>query len=285
MRMVLQKTAAFLAVLLLSAASVWAGSDADAAFTQGEKLLASGDLRAALKQYGAAVKLDSSNQQYLQQYLMVRQVLKLQDALAKESDPPQWERTAIALRSFFSAQGLSAEALTLDRAIWERSQTSDNAIQLADTLLALDKNGEAAELLANLDSRLAGDASRALLAVALARQGKLPEAQKIAGGMGDAGKSDPGALYLVARMHAAVGNDDQALAALGQCFAAVPPSRLDPLKTLTRECRDFSRLASLAAFAAVLQTTSKVPESKCSGGSSCSTCPMRGNCAHGEASK
>ena len=41
-------------------------------------------------------------------------------------------------------------------------------------------------------------------------------------------------------------------------------------------------MTSSAAFAQVLQTKSKVPESKCSGGSSCSTCPMRGNCSHDE---
>jgi hypothetical protein len=32
----------------------------------------------------------------------------------------------------------------------------------------------------------------------------------------------------------------------------------------------------------VLRTESKVPESKCSGGTSCSNCPMRGKCSHGQ---
>ena len=98
-------------------------------------MLAGGDLRAALKQYVAAVKLDRENQEYLQQYMLVRRAVALQDALAKETNPQQWEQMAVALRSFFSAQGLHAQALPLDRAMWERSKTADNAMQLADTLL------------------------------------------------------------------------------------------------------------------------------------------------------
>jgi tetratricopeptide (TPR) repeat protein len=276
------KVVVFVAVLLVSAGSAWAGDEAGTAFLQGQKSLAGGDLPAALKQFGAAVKLDANNQQYVQQYLMVRQVVMLQNALAKETDPQQWERNAVALRSFFSAQGLHSQALTLDRAMWERSKTADNAIQLADTLLALDKHDEVMALLAKLDGQLANNATRALLAVALARQGKLDEAKAIANRIQNATQADPGALFMTARMHAAVGNDAQALAALVQCYEAVPPSRLDAVKDLTRQCKDFSRVIALASFASVMQTVSKVPESKCSGGSSCATCPMRGNCAHGE---
>jgi len=276
-----RKIVVFVVVLFLAAPSVWAGNDADTAFAQGEKLLTSGDLRAALKQYGAAVKLDANNQKYVQQYLMVRQVVMMQESLAKETDPVQWERMAVALRSFYGMQGLYAQALTLDQSMWERSKTSDNAVQLADTLLALDKNGEVVTLLSNLDSKLVTGASQALLAVALAHQGKLEEAKKIADRIQDSGKGDPGALYMLARMHAVVGNVDQAMSSLTECFEAEPPSRLDLLKDIARQCKDFSQVASLASFTQVMQTVSKVPESKCSGGSSCSTCPMRGNCAHG----
>jgi ferredoxin len=69
---------------------------------------------------------------------------------------------------------------------------------------------------------------------------------------------------------------------LTSCFAAVPPSRLDELKNHARKCSEFAGVASSPAFAQALQTQSKVAESKCSGGSSCSTCPMRGNCEHGQ---
>ena len=118
--------------------------------------------------------------------------------------------------------------------MWEKSKTVDNAIQLADTLLALDKTDEVVSLLANLDGQLVTDATQALLAVALARQGKLEDAKQIAARTSGAAKGDPGALYLVARMHAMTGNSAQALAALTQCYEAVPPSRLESLKSLTQ---------------------------------------------------
>ena len=153
--------------------SAWAGTDADSAFLQGQKLLADGDLRAAVKAYGTAVKLDRDNQQYLQQYMLARRAVVLQDALAKEPDPQKWEETALALRSFFNAQGLHAQTLPLDRAMLERSETADNAMQLAETLLALEQTDEAAAVLTGLDPQQATTASQAMLAVALPpRQGQ-----------------------------------------------------------------------------------------------------------------
>jgi thioredoxin-like negative regulator of GroEL len=284
MLMQLRRIALIVALVLCTVAVAWAGGEADSAFLQGQKSLADGDLRAAVKSYGAAVKLDRDNQQYLQQYMLVRRAVALQDAVAKESDPQKWEQSALALRSFFSAQGLHAQALPLDRAMLDRSETADNALQLAETLLALERSEEAAEVLTGLDPQRATTASRAMLSVALARQGKLEQAKEIAKRVTPGAEEEPGTLYLTARMHAAVGNADQAQSLLTRCYQSVPPSRLDSLKALTRQCRDFAGLVSLASFATVLNTESKVPESKCSGGSSCSTCPMRGNCSH-DASK
>ena len=48
---------------------------------------------------------------------------------------------------------------------------------------------------------------------------------------------------MVARMHAVVGNVEQALSALTQCFEAVSPSRLELLKSHTQQCKDFSAVA------------------------------------------
>jgi tetratricopeptide (TPR) repeat protein len=172
--------------------------------------------------------------------------------------------------------------LPLDQGLWDRAPTADNAIQLGETLLTLDRAGEAVQILGSLDRQRSTPASQALLAVALARQGKLNEARAIAASTRVTEPSDPVTLYLTARMHAVVGQSDQALSALGRCFQAVPPSRLEALKSLARECPELAALASLSAFETVLRTPSRVAESKCSGGSSCSSCPMRGGCAHGE---
>ena len=79
-------------------------------------------------------------------------------------------------------------------------------------------------------------------------------------------------------MHAVVGNHDEALRLLGRCFEAVTPSRLAGFKTHAAQSPEFAALASSGGFAKVLQTKSKVAESKCSGGSSCAGCPMRSKC-------
>jgi hypothetical protein len=83
----------------------------------------------------------------------------------------------------------------------------------------------------------------------------------------------------VARANVSVGNDNQALDLLTRCFEATPPSRLEVLKSHARKTPEFVSLASTPQFAEVLKTESKIAESKCSGGSSCAGCPMRGQCA------
>lgn len=267
-------------LLSLTAARVWS-DDAETAYSQGQKLISEGDLRGALKSYVQAVKLDRNNQQYMQQYRLARRALELQDKLSKETDPKQWESDALALRSFFNTQGLSQLALPLDQQLFEKAPTEDNAITLAETYLSMDRGAEAVQALNKLPEAKLGPAGRAMLAIALTRQGEREKALAVAEGMAALpAATDAGTLYLQARMQAALGKVNEAVATLTACFAAVPPSRQDLLKSHARLCRDFTDVAASSGFAQALATQSKVAESKCSGGSSCSTCPMRGACEH-----
>lgn len=266
---------------LLFAPSAQAAQDAAAEFRQGHDRLAAGDLRGALQSYVAAVKADRANQEYLQQYLMVRQAITLQAAMSDRQDLAEWETKAQALRSFFVMQGLPAQTLPIDREIFARLKTADAAVQLADTLLQLDQFGEAEQVLKSLDAGRSTLGSRALLAIALARQNKMDDARRVGASVAipTSGTVDPGTLYLLARMRAALGETDVAIGLLKRSFESVPPSRLDDLKTHAKSCADFGSASSGASFAAVLKTQSKVAESKCSGGSSCASCPMRGGCS------
>ena len=276
------KTASFtllLSLVIASVASVPAlGARADGAFAQGNTLLAQGNLPGALQSYAVAVRADRDNQQYRQRFMLVRQALSLRKQLGVEKNPQRWQQMAQALRSFYASQDLQAQALAIDVQIHKRLATADSAVQLAQTQLALEMNAEAAATLRALGRKKATPATEALRAVALARQGEIDEAIDIALKADAATDADPGTLYNLARMHAAVGNNDQALALLTSCFEAVAPSRLDALKLHTRGCADFGELASTAGFAEAMQTQSKVAESKCSGGSSCAGCPMRSKC-------
>jgi tetratricopeptide (TPR) repeat protein len=267
-------------VSLTLGAGICAAGDPEVAFARGRDLMAKGELRAALKAYADAVQSDPSNQKYTQQFMLVRQAILLENALTSESDPQRWQRTAQALRSLYTSQGLFALALPVDKALYSRTKTSLSAVQLAETELALGNNAGAAKLLASLDSEKITTASQSLLSVALARQDEREKARAIAQTVLLEKNADPGTMYLVARMRAALGDSDRALSTLKRCFEAVPPSRLDSLKSHAKACADFAALAAGSQFASVLETQSKVPESKCSGGSSCSNCPMRGGCQH-----
>ena len=275
------RTASFLiAACCLWCASVEAGSPEDA-FANGNALLAQGDLNGALKAFAKAATADRTNQQYLQQFMLVRRAVQLKESVAKETDAARWMQSAQALRAFFVSNGLHAQALPIDQEVFRRAKTADSAVLLAETLLAMDRQDAAAELLGGLDPAATTPATQALLSVSLARQGKLEEAQRIAQDLSGEAQKDPASLYLFARMQAVVGAQQLAVSLLTRCFESVPPSQLDNLKTHVRKCPDFQQIASTPAFAKALQVTSKVPESQCSGGTSCGNCPLRGNCAKG----
>ena len=232
MRMSLPKVAVLLTVLSLGVASAWAGSEADTAFLQGQKLLAGGDLRAALKQYVAAVKLDRDNQAVPAAVHAGAPSGCAAGRVGERDRSAEWEQSAVALRSFFSTQGLHAQALPLDRAMLERSKTADNAMQLAETLLALEQNEEAAEVLTSSDRQQATTCQPGAAGRRLGTTGQAGRSQGDCQQLQARSPGRSGTLYMMARMHAAVGNVDQALAALARCYEAVPPSRLDCLRVL-----------------------------------------------------
>ena len=249
------------------------------AYVRGNTLLAKGSFQEALQAYSTAVRADRTNQHYGQQFMLVRRVITLRETLDREGDPQRWLRTAQSLRSFYISQRIYSEALSVDEKIHARLNTALSAGQLAETQLAMGRENEALRVLSALPPEKATTFTQALRAIALARQGQVDEARKIGARIAASGSSDPGVLYVLARMQAAVGNHGAATKLLTRCFEAVPPSRLEGLKRHAKQNLEFAALASGDGFATALQTESKVAESKCSGGSSCAGCPMRGNCA------
>lgn len=248
------------------------------AFAAGQSLLASGDFQGALKRFAKAARADQNNQEYAQQHALVRQVISLREALSKETDTDRWEYAARALHSFYLGHELYEQALVLDRQMHAKLNTALSAVTLAETALALDRAAEAAEVLAKLEPAKQTDGTRALHGVALARQGKTDDARAVAKSLHLTDDANPGVLYAAARLHAASGNDRQACDLLVRCFEGVAPSRLDSFKQHAQKTVEFTSLTRTSGFTQALQTKSKVAESPCSGGSRCSTCPMRGKC-------
>ena len=267
--------------VVVTANSIAVAASSTEAYSKGSALVEQGKLRDALYAFADAVRGDRANQQYMQQFMLVRQALIYQNALAEETNPNQWLPIAQALRSFYISQDVHEQALELDREIHQREASAGSAVQLAETQLALGRNAEAAETLTALEAEKVTPATQALLGIALVRQGKMDQARETIGAIKTSVDTGPGTYYCVARATAAVGDVDDALALLTRCFEATPPSRLAALKSHAQKLPEFAPLASKPTFAEVMQTASKVVESKCSGGSSCAGCPMRGQCASG----
>jgi predicted negative regulator of RcsB-dependent stress response len=272
------------AVLLLTLASLTGVAFADSAaqsFADGEKLLAKADFEGALKAFAQAAKADRSKPEYMQQYALVNRVVGLRKQLAAEEDAIQWENIARSLHSFYISRGLYEEALPLDEKIHKKLGSAYSAALLAETQLVLDRDADALKVLSELADTKQNANTRALKGLALTRLGKADEAREAAKAIELPADSGPATIYSVARVQAAVGNTDGALALLKRCFESVPPSQLENFKKHAKATREFARISTSSEFSKVFETASKVAESACSAGSNCASCPMRGQCSGG----
>lgn len=252
-------------------------------FERGKALVNQGDFEGAMQAFAAAARADRSNPEYMQNYSLVRQVIMIRSALDREKAPERWEYYARALHTYYVSESLYEEALELARQLHQRVDSAGSAALLAETQLAMNRSAEAVELLSDLAADKTTVVTESLEGIALARLGKKAEALKHAE-LAKLGDDDgPGVVYCVARLQAATGNASQAAGLLIRCFEQVPPSQLDGFKDHARATPEFAGMAGTREFQQALKTESKVQESRCSGGSSCASCPMRGNCGKQQA--
>ncbi len=271
-----------LVVGLLLAPGIAAAETAEQAAAQGKTLLAKGDFKAALAAYATAAKTDPANRDYARQHAVLRRVIQLREQLDADPESSRWAYYARGLRAFYISQGIYSEALALDKRIFARLKDAPSAAQLAETQLAMDLAGEAAETISALPADQATPVTQALLGIALARQDKMPQARKVAAGIEFPEEVGPRMIYTVARLQARIGDAEAATKLLARCLESTPPSLLEGYRAHAKECPDFEAIAATDSCAQALETKSAIAESKCSGGSGCSGCPMRGKCAHGE---
>jgi tetratricopeptide (TPR) repeat protein len=267
--------------LVFGGATAFAGPSEEAAqaFADGKALLAKADFEGALKAFEKAAKTDVNNPDYKEHYAILRQIVKLRERSAEETDEQRWVEMAQALRAFYHEHGIHGEALPLDREIYRRQPGSHTVAQLAETQLALGMNSETVELLSDLPKEQRTERTKVLLGLAYARQGRTEEAASIADQVSVKACAGPDTFFELACLHARVGENDGALTALTRSFELTPPSSLENRKADAKSCEDLAALAQTPEFAAALKTESKVKESGCSGGASCGKCPKRGGCS------
>jgi hypothetical protein len=219
----------------------------------------------------------------MQHYAMVRRVIDLRSRLEAEKAPQRWEYLARALHAFYASERIYPETLAIVQKLHARLNTTESATMLAEIQLSMEQNAEAVKTLSSLPAGQSDAATQALLGIALARTGKKQEAKQIAATFALPEGAGPGMTYAAARLHGAAGDSAKTLQFLKTCFESVPASRQEGFQTHAKTCPEFAAFASTAEFASVLATPSKVPESKCSGGSSCAVCPMSGKCPKSQA--
>lgn len=262
----------------LMAVRAQAAEDAARAFEEGIELLTEAKFSPAMQAFLKAVEADPGNREYRQTYAMLRQIIWMREQITKEQDPERWTSMAQALRAFYHSYKVYAESLPLDRKIHEQRLAPDSAAMLAETLLALGNNSETAEMLAGLGEDRTTPRTNVLLGVALARQGRIAEAKTVAERVRLNDDSGPRVFYEFACARALTGDSMEALEALTRSFELTPPSRLDEVRAEARGCPDFQMLAGTTGFAEALKVNSKITESGCSQGASCSQCPKRATC-------
>lgn len=247
-------------------------------FAKGEALLAKGDFAGAMEAYAVASRADQNNQEHVQHYVMARRLIDFRNRLETEQSPERWEYLAKALRAFYAGELIYPELLKIDERIHARLNTADSAAMLAQTQLAMSQDAAAIKTLTAMDTSKATAMTQSLLGIALLRTGKMAEAKQIADKLELPADGGPAVTYAAARLHAGTGDSAKAMELLAKGFERTLPSQLEAFKSHAKQCPEFAAVAATPEFARVLETKSKMPESKCSGGSSCAGCPMSGKC-------
>jgi Flp pilus assembly protein TadD len=268
--------------IVLGGPAILRGEPTAGDFDKGNALMATGNFEGALQAFAKAARSERSNQEYMQRFMIVRQAVMLRDMLADEKEPERWQNVAQALHTFYLSEKVFSEALSLGEQIHAKLKSADSATQLAETQLAMDKADAAVKVLGALEPEKITPATEALHGIALARLGKLDQARKIGQRIAPFEGDSPVTLYSLARLQAAVGNRIEATGLLVRAFEGIPPSQLEGFKIHAKQSPEFAAMVTTDTFALALETASKVPESKCSSGSSCAGCPMRGDCPSGE---
>ena len=231
--------------------------DANAKCEQGNKLLRAGDFQGALKVYDAAAQANPKNQEFKIQSMLIRQIMKMRQNLDRINDNQQWCTTANSLYYFYYDYQIYNEAINIAHKIYNRNGSTESAVMLARSQLALGKNRDAMEGLRAISNLQVTPSARVLMCIAQARLGQNESAKALLRHTRIPRKAGYQHLYDLSRLCVLAGNYDQALTALTFCFENTPDSRLDVIKNNVKNCPDFTQLWKNPGFANVMTTKSK----------------------------
>ncbi|MBP7050975.1 MAG: tetratricopeptide repeat protein [Phycisphaerae bacterium] len=238
--------------------------------------------QAAVTAYAQAARANPAVQYYRDQFALLRSVAKMQAALASESVPEKWKAYADAVRVYHYSKGYYQAALKVDQAAQAKFNDPSVAIRKIETLLLVGQDGQAQPLVQSL-SQAAPAALPArwqtLRAVVLSHTGQTDQALAAVANLQINAKTTPASLFDLARIYKASAKVDEALNCLRLFLEHTVPTEMATSRNMITLCADFRDLHDQEAFKTVLTTQSKVAQSGCTGGSSCSSCALKGKCS------
>lgn len=243
-----------------------------------------GNYQAAITAYAQAARANATVPYYRDQFALLRSVSKMQAALAKEPLAEKWKAYAEAVRVYHYNKGFYQAALAVDDAAYTKFKDPASAVHKIETLLMIGQDAQAQPLVASL-SQASGDAVPArwqtLSQVVLAHTGQADKALASMANLKIDPKVNSAGLFDVARVYKAAAKTDEALSCLRMFLEHTVPTEMATSRNMITLCADFQDLQNQDAFKAVLATQSKVAQSGCTGGSSCSSCALKDKCSSG----
>lgn len=265
-----------LAICLFYLFGMLQAQDAQENFLKGQELLKQSNFEEALKCFEKAWKLDKSKESYKREYMLLRQVIKVRQYLPKESNQEKWASMAYSLYTYYTQCKAYDEMIAIAKEIHEKVSNDDSFLLVAETYILTQKNKEAIQWIS--PAKPLSPFLNILYAIALARTGEIEESKKIYGELAKKDQKNVFYIFYKASLESLIGYKETALKTLAVCFKYTPSAQLGLLQERAMEFPDFKALHQDQAFKEVMKIRSMVPESSCSEGKDCSTCPSRSKC-------
>ena len=112
--------------------------------------LKQGDFATALKLFPAEIEKRPGDANLKKSYAALRTTLRRQELFDREEDPELLQNLGKPLRAYYYRFGLYAKAAAVDRKIYGKAPTAQNAVAYAVTLLNLDQNPDAVKIFDSL---------------------------------------------------------------------------------------------------------------------------------------
>ena len=236
--------------------------------------LKQGDFDTALKLFPAEIEKRPGDANLKKAYAALRTTIRRQELFDREEDPELLQNLGKPLRAYYYRFGLYQKAAAVDRRVYEKASTPQNAVAYAVTLLNLNQNVEAVKIFDSLKLEELPVGSQLCAALAYARTGDAKKADAICARF-PADKLKQGLLPLAARIAAVRGDAKTAAMITRRILENTPAKQHETLKKQLFASVDFAGIATDAEFQEALKTASKLSDE-------CATCPNRGThkCDH-----